>query len=122
MQPDSQFLAHLAEITPQRLCLGPVSGPLEGLVEGKPGLAGDAELLEGAVDQGLLGGARVHRRLHLGQTVGHEEDAVDQHAVRGAFDLKVAEERVGAEQRQDLVEAVVGFRVWVHVEWVRARR
>jgi hypothetical protein len=37
-------------------------------------------------------------------------------AVGGAFDLEVAEEGIGAEQREDFIEDVVGFRVWVDVE------
>jgi hypothetical protein len=37
-------------------------------------------------------------------------------AVGGAFDLEVAEEGIGAEQREDFVEDVVGFRVWVDVK------
>jgi len=120
MQPDGQLLPHLTEITPQSLRLRPVPRRLERLVEGKPRLAGNAELLEGAVDQGLFGGARVHRGLHLGQAVGHKEDAIYQHAVGGALDLKVPEESVGAEEREDLVQAVVRFRVRVDVEGVRA--
>lgn len=121
MQPDGQLLAHLAEIAPQGLGLGAIPRGLKGLIEREAGLARQAELLEGAVDQGLLGGLGVHVRLHFAQTVGDEQDAVDQHAVRGSLDLKVAEERVGAEQRERLVQAVVGFRVWVHVECVGAR-
>jgi hypothetical protein len=31
------------------------------------------------------------------QTVGEEEDAVDEEAVGGAFDLEVAEEGIGAK-------------------------
>lgn len=122
MQPDCEFLTYLAEIAPQGLCLVAVPGGLEGLVEWEARFAGEAELLEGAVDEGLLGGFGVHVRLDLGQTVGDEQDAVDQHAVCGALDLKVAEERVGPEQRQDLVQTVVRLRVRVHVQCVRARR
>lgn len=121
MQPDGQLLANLTEIAPQGLGLVPVSRRLKRLVEREPGLARQAELLEGAVDQRLLGGLGVHVRLHFGQAVGDEQDAVDQHAVRGTLDLKVAEERVGAEQREGLVETVVRLRVGVHVEGVGAR-
>ena len=120
MQPDCQLLPDLAEIAPQGLRLGPVPGSFEGLVEGEARLAGDAELLEGAVDEGLLSGLGVHVRLDLGQTIRHEQDAIDQHPVRGALDLEVAEERVRPEQRQDLVQAVVRLAIRVHVQHVGA--
>lgn len=51
--------------------------------------------------------------LDLGEAVAEEPDAVDEQAVRGALDLKVAEKRVGAEERNDLVENVVAVRVRV---------
>ena len=51
--------------------------------------------------------------LDFGQAVAQEPDAVDEEAVRGALDLKVAEKGVGAEERDDLVENVVAVRVGV---------
>lgn len=61
----------------------------------------------------LLGVADGGAGLDLGETVAEEPDAVDEQAVGGALDLKVAEEGVGAEQREDLVEDVVALRVRV---------
>lgn len=47
------------------------------------------------------------------QTVGEEEDAVDEEAVGRALDLEVAEEGVGAEEGEGFVDGVIGGRVWV---------
>ena len=115
MQPDCQLLPDLAQIPPQHLTLIPIPRPLKGLIQGKPGLTRQTKVFERVVDQRLLRGARVHVRLHLGQAVGEEEDAVDQVAVGGALDLEVAEEGVGAEEGEGLVEDVVGLAVRVDV-------
>lgn len=57
-----------------------------------------------------------HSRLDFTQAFAHEENAVDQHPVRGTFDFKVAEQHIGTEQRQDLIDAVVGFAIGVDVD------
>lgn len=49
----------------------------------------------------------VGRGLDLGQALGDEQDAVDEQAVGGTLDLEVAEEGVGAEEGEDLIEGVV---------------
>ena len=121
MQPNRQLLPHLTQITPQLLRLIAIPWCLIRLIQRKPRLTGYAELLQRAVDQRLLCGSRVHVRLHFREAVGEEENAVDEHAVGGAFDLEVAEEGVGAEEGEDLVEAVVGFAVRVDVEGVCGR-
>jgi hypothetical protein len=129
MQPTRQLLPHLADVRPQRLGLISVSRALERLVERKTGLAGQTELLEREVCEEFLGGRGVGialRREFL-QALGEEEDPVDEQAVGRAFDLKVAEEGVGAEEGEDFVEDVVGFGVWVDVErrdrgWERGQR
>jgi hypothetical protein len=62
----------------------------------------------------VLGGiAHSRRRLDLGEAVADEPDAVDEQAVCGALDLEVAEEGVGAEEGEDLVEDVVALAVRV---------
>lgn len=53
------------------------------------------------------------RGLDLAEAVAEEPDAVDEQAVGGALDLEVAEEGVGAEEGEDLVEDVVALRVRV---------
>lgn len=40
------------------------------------------------------------------EAVADKEDEVDQRAVGGALDLKVAKERVGAEERQGFIDDV----------------
>ena len=52
-------------------------------------------------------------RSDLGQTVADEPDAVDEQPVGVALDLEVAEEGVGAEEREHLVQDVVAVRVGV---------
>lgn len=51
----------------------------------------------------------IHRRLDLGETFANEEGSVDEHAVGGAVDFKVAKQNIGAKQRQDLIDAIVGL-------------
>lgn len=57
----------------------------------------------------------------LAEALADEEDAVDEQAVGGALDLEVAEEGVGAEEREHLVEDVVrlGVRVRALAGWDR---
>ena len=56
------------------------------------------------------------RGAELREAVGDEEDEHDELAVRGALDLKVAEEGVGAEEVERFVDDVRGFGVgWVGV-------
>lgn len=68
----------------------------------------------------LLGIPLRHGRLHFPQTLADPENSIDEHAVGGALDLKVAEERVSAEQRQRLVEDVVALALGVDLEVVCA--
>lgn len=51
--------------------------------------------------------------LNLPQAVAHEPDAVHEQPVRRPLDLKVAEEGVRPEQREHLIENVVGLAVRV---------
>lgn len=48
---------------------------------------------------------------NLGETVGDIKNEDDESAVRWAFDLKVTEERIGAEQIQSFVDYVRLLRV-----------
>jgi len=61
----------------------------------------------------LAGLARASARLDLAQAVADEPDAVDQQPVGRPLDLKVAEEGVGAEEREHLVQDVVRLGVGV---------
>jgi hypothetical protein len=63
-----------------------------------------------------------HSRLDLAQTLRDPQDTIDQHTVRRPLDLEIAEQRVGPEQRERLVQNVVAFAVRVHVELTHARR
>lgn len=62
----------------------------------------------------LLRIASSHRRLHLAQALGDEQRSIDEHTVGGAVDLEVAEQNIGPEERQDLVDTVVGLAVGGH--------
>lgn len=84
------------------------------LVQRPRGVPGHGKVgVEGQVHDVLGGGARVGRRLDPAEALADEEDAVDEQAVGGALDLKVAEEGVGAEQGQGLVQDVVALRLGV---------
>jgi hypothetical protein len=115
-QPARQLLSNLPYIPSQRLGLGPIPRPLKRLIQRKPRLPRQAELLEREVRERLLCGTLIHVRPDLGQAVGKEERAVDEQPVGGAVDLEVAEEGVGAEEGEDFIDDVVGFRVRVDVE------
>ena len=52
-------------------------------------------------------------QLYLSQTLADEQDAINQQPIRRALDLEIPKERVGAEQRQDLVHGIVRFRVGI---------
>jgi len=52
-------------------------------------------------------GGRCTLGTELGETVGDVEDKDDERAVRGALDLKIAEERVGTEQVERFVYYIV---------------
>lgn len=51
-------------------------------------------------------GRRRPLRSEFGETVGDEEDEDDENAIGGAFDLEVAEERVGTEEVEGFVDDV----------------
>lgn len=137
-----------ANILSQRLRILTIPRRLEGLVQREGHVTGDGEVVESGVDQGLLRSAaphhtsyspiilstgatdvmtyllrlpRRHARLDLAQTLADEQDAVDEHAVGGALDLEVPEEGIGAEEGEDLVDAVVRLAVRVDVGLVGAR-
>ena len=81
-------------------------------VEGEVGVAGDGEVVdgEGVERLGRLELTRDGLRCaDLGEAVGDEEDEDDEEAIGGAFNLEVAEEGVGAEEVEGLVDDV-GFR------------
>lgn len=64
----------------------------------------------------LLSIPRRHSRLHLPQTLTQKQYTINQHAVCGTLDLKVAKEHICAEEGEDLVDAIVRFAIWVDVE------
>lgn len=55
----------------------------------------------------LLGFPPPHAWLDLAQYLAHKQDAIDHDTVGGTLDLEVAEECVGAEEGEDLIERVV---------------
>lgn len=71
----------------------------------------------------LLSVPRAHRRLDLPQAIAHEQGSVDQHAIGRAVDFEVAEQDVGTEEGEDLVDAIVGLAVGsdVHARGVRGK-
>lgn len=65
----------------------------------------------------LLGVPRTHSRLDLSKAIADEQGSINKHAIGRAIDLEVAEEDIGTEKGEDLVDAIVGFAVGsdVHV-------
>lgn len=72
----------------------------------------------------LLGVPRTHRWLDLPEAIADEQGSVNKHAIGGAVDLKVAEEDIGTEKGEDLVDAIVGLAVGsgVHVRSIGRKR
>ena len=56
-----------------------------------------------------------HRRLDLAETLADEERSINKHPIGRAVDLKVAEQHVGPEERQDLIDAIVGLVLGGHI-------
>lgn len=84
------------------------------LVQGEARVAGDGEVeVEGGVHDLLGGVAEGVGGADAAEALADKEDAVDEQAVGGPLDLEVAEEGVGAEEGEDLVEDVVRLRVRV---------
>jgi hypothetical protein len=84
------------------------------LVQRKAWISGDSKVqIQRQVHDILLGVSRRGSGLHLLQAVAQEPDSIDEEAVRGALDLEVSEEGVGAEERDGLVEDVVALAVGV---------
>ena len=73
--------------------------------------------MPGRIVINLLGIPLRHGWLHPSQALADPQDSVDEHAVGRPLDLKVAEQGVGAEQGQRLVENVIAlaFRVDVKI-------
>lgn len=65
----------------------------------------------------LLSVPRTHCRLDLPKAIAHEKSSINQHSVGRTIDLKVPEEDVGTEKREDLVDTIVrlAFGSDVHV-------
>ena len=78
-------------------------------IERKVGVAGDGEAVHGECVEHLgrldLAGQRA-RGADLGKAVRDEEDEDYEQAIGGALDLEVAEEGVGAEEVEGLVDDV----------------
>jgi hypothetical protein len=84
------------------------------LVQGEARVSGDGEIeVQRKVQDILLGVPRVGGGLDLAQAVADEPDAVHQQTVGGTLNLEVAEEGVGAEEGEDLVEDIVALTVGV---------
>jgi hypothetical protein len=100
----------LADVLSQDLCFLSIPRRLKGLVERECSVARNGKVcVESEVHDGLLGVSPGHLRLDLLDDFANEQDAVYQDTVGGAFDLEVAEEGVGTEQGQCLVQRVVAF-------------
>lgn len=78
-------------------------------VQREVGISRDGEVIHGKGIQRLVRFELVgHRpcRANLSEAVGDEEDEDDEEAVRGTLDLEVAEEGVGTEEVEGLVDDI----------------
>lgn len=119
-----------------------VAWRLKGLIKRERHVTGDSKVIERSVDQSLRKGIsglleprnkrprmyllslpRTHRRLDLPQAIAHEQGSVDQHAIGRTVDFEVAEQDVGTEEGEDLVDAIIGLAVGsdVHAGGVRGK-
>jgi len=83
-------------------------------VQREVGISRDREVINGERVQrfGCLNLVRYCLRVaKLGQAVGDEEDENNEKAIRRALDLKVAEQRVGAEEIECFVDYICLFRI-----------
>ena len=78
-------------------------------VEREVGVTGDGEVVDG---EGIEGLGRLElvrdglRGADLGETIGNEEDEYDEEAIGWALNLEVAEERVGTEEVEGLIDDI----------------
>jgi hypothetical protein len=129
-QPRRKLLPHLRQILSQIICVHilcislSVTRETDGWkptgvrtarggrivrIERKVGVAGDGKAIDGERVERFARlelGLRRARRSELGEAVRDEEDEHDERSVGGALDLKIAEERVGAEEVEGLVDDV----------------
>jgi hypothetical protein len=90
--------------------VGKAQRRVTNLVQGETGITRDGKVeVQREVIHLLAGLAQSGIGLDPLQAVADEPDAVDEQAVGGALDLKVAEEGVCAEEAEDLVEDVVAL-------------
>ena len=83
-------------------------------IERKVGVAGDGEVVDSEGVQCLCRLELAGHRLcgtELGEAVGDEEDEDNEEAIGGALDLEVAEEGVGTEEVESLVDDVCFGRI-----------
>jgi hypothetical protein len=102
---DNTFLLEPYNIT----CIGAARRRCVVCIEKEVGVTGNREVVDGE-------SVEVFRRLDLSRrgtctaklrkTIRNEENEDDQEAITGSFDLKVPEERVGAEEVQGFINDV----------------
>ena len=61
---------------------------------------------------------RAHTWLDLSQTFANEEYAIDEQSIRRSLDLKVSEERVCAEETQDLIQRIVRLAIGIYIQGI----
>lgn len=104
-----RFLSELGEVAPELIRFCPTARWGVEAVEREVGITGKGEAINSVGGELLVGfvcGPGHFGCGDLGETVGDEEDEVDEDAVGGALDFKVAEERVGAEEVDAFVDDV----------------
>lgn len=108
------FMSNGNDVRSQGLCILTVPRGFKCLVKGKRHITRNGKVVKCSIDQGLLCITSCHTWLDLPQTLADEQRPVDEHPVRRPIDLKVAEQHIGPEKGEDLINAVVRLIVRRH--------
>lgn len=106
-EAQAEFLSHLLEIGAELILLLPVLWGGEITTKCESTLSGDLELLLGKLIQLFVGITFVQAFGGDCQSLVCIERQIDEHSISGALDLKVAEEHIGLEKIECLVDDVL---------------
>lgn len=101
------LLTELDKVGTELVRLLAVLGGGEETSEGEAAVSGESELLKGNLEKHLVTGSLVGHLGGLLDAVGNVQGHVHKNTVSSSLDLKVTEENVGLEVRQDLIKNII---------------